>query len=53
MIHALQESIPPVKLAFGDVFPEAEVINFLDEGLFFDFDAHLTSKLRRRMSNLI
>ena len=32
MIHALAESIPPVKLAFMEEFPEAEVINLLDEG---------------------
>ena len=30
MIHALGESIPPVRLAFGDVFPKAQVINLLD-----------------------
>ena len=53
MIHALAESIPPVRLAFQDVFPEAEVINLLDEGLFIDFEDKLTPKLRRRMSELI
>ena len=53
MIHALAESIPPVRLAFQDVFPEAEVINLLDEGLFIDFKDKLTPKLRRRMSELI
>ena len=53
MIHALVESIPPVRLAFQDVFPEVEVINLLDEGLFIDFDDRLTPKLRRRMSELI
>ena len=53
MIHALAESIPPVRLAFGDVFPEAQVINLLDEGLFLDFGDHLTPKLRRRMNTLI
>ena len=39
MIHAIAESIPPVRLAFGEEFPEAEVINVLDEGLLIDFDA--------------
>jgi len=34
MIHALSESLPPVQLAFREVFPEAEVVNLLDEGLF-------------------
>jgi Asp/Glu/hydantoin racemase len=53
MIHAIAESIPPVKLAFSEEFPEAEVINVLDEGLLFDFDDHITPNLRRRMSNLI
>ena len=37
MIHALPEYIPPVKLAFQDIFPEAQVINLFDEGLFIDF----------------
>ena len=53
MIHAIAESIPPVRLAFGEVFPEAEVINVLDEGLLIDFKGHLTPQLRRRMSNII
>lgn len=53
MIHAIAESIPPVQLAFSEEFPEAEVINVLDETLLIDFDDHLTPKLRRRMSNLI
>ena len=53
MIHALAESIPPVRLAFAKEFPEAEVINVLDEGLLIDFDDEITPVLRRRMSNLI
>ena len=53
MIHALAESIQPVRLAFGEEFPEAEVINVLDEGLLIDFDDQLTPELRRRMSNII
>ena len=53
MIHALAESLPPVQLAFREVFPEAEVVNLLDEGLFLDFDDRLTPKLKRRMSQLI
>ena len=53
MIHAVAESIPPVKLAFDEIFPEAEVVNFLDEGLLLDFEEHLTPKLRRRMSQVI
>lgn len=53
MIHALAESIPPVRLAFRDEFPEAEVINLLDEGLLIDFPGSITPHLRRRMSGLI
>jgi Asp/Glu/hydantoin racemase len=53
MIHAIAESIPPVRLAFAEEFPEAEVVNVLDEGLLFDFDDVITPLLRRRMSNLI
>ena len=53
MIHAIAESIAPVNTAFGEVFPETEVVNLLDEGLFLDFDDHITPALRRRMSGLI
>ncbi|SVE04559.1 uncharacterized protein METZ01_LOCUS457413, partial [marine metagenome] len=53
MIHAIAESISPVRLAFAEQFPEAEVVNVLDEGLLFDFDDQITPHLRRRMSNLI
>ena len=53
MIHAIAESIPPVNTAFDEVFPETEVVNLLDEGLFLDFDDHITPALRRRMSGLI
>ena len=53
MIHAIPESIPPVRLAFDDEFPEAEIINVLDETLLIDFDDKLTPPLRQRMSNLI
>ena len=53
MIHAIAESIPPVRMAFEQVFPEAEVINLLDEGLLIDFDDKLTPKLIRRMSSLV
>ena len=53
IIHAIAESISPVRLAFGEEFPEAEVINVLDEGLLIDFDDQLTPNLRRRMSDLI
>jgi Asp/Glu/hydantoin racemase len=35
------------------VFPETQVVNLLDEGLFLDFDDHITPALRRRMSGLI
>jgi Asp/Glu/hydantoin racemase len=53
MIHAVAESMLPTKLAFQDVFPEAELVNLLDEGLFLDFGDQLTPSLRRRMTQLI
>ena len=53
MIDALAESIPPVRMAFQDEFPEAQVVNLLDEGLLTDFQGQLTPSLRRRMSDLI
>ena len=53
VIHALAESIPPVRTAFSEIFPETEVINLLDEGLLIDFDNTLTPKLLRRMGRLV
>lgn len=53
MIHAIAESIPPVRMAFDELFPEAQVVNVLDEGLLLDFGGQLTPKLRRRMTELI
>ena len=53
MIHALPESVPPTRSAFQEVFPEAELVNFLDEGLFIDFQDHLAAKLRRRMCQVV
>ena len=53
MIHAVAESIAPVRLAFADEFPDAEVVNLLDEGLLIDFPGAVTPALRRRMSHLI
>lgn len=53
MIHAVPESMLPTKLAFQEVFPEAELVNLLDEGLFLDFGDQLTPQLRRRMTQLI
>jgi Asp/Glu/hydantoin racemase len=43
----------PTKLAFQEVFPEAELVNLLDEGLFLDFGDQLTPSLRRRTTQLI
>ena len=45
MIHAVAESIPPVKLVFQDIFSEAEVINLFNEGMFIDFYEKLTRDL--------
>ncbi|HEX9869493.1 MAG TPA: hypothetical protein VGC99_13045, partial [Candidatus Tectomicrobia bacterium] len=53
MIHAVAESMQPTKLAFQEVFPEAQLVNLLDEGLFLDFGDQLTPALRRRMTQLI
>lgn len=53
MIHAIPESIPPVKIAFQDEFPEAELVNVLDDSLLADFPGQLNPKLRRRMCQLI
>jgi Asp/Glu/hydantoin racemase len=53
MIHAVAESMQPSRLAFQEVFPEAELVNVLDEGLFLDFGDQLTPSLRRRMTQLI
>lgn len=53
MIHALAESIRPAQLAFQETFPDAEVVNLLDEGLLLDFKDQLTPDLRRRMSQII
>jgi hypothetical protein len=33
MIHAVAESKPATKLAFQEVFPEAELVNLLDEAI--------------------
>jgi Asp/Glu/hydantoin racemase len=53
MIHAVAESMLPSKLAFQEVFPEAELVSLLDDGLFLDFGDQLTPPLRRRMTQLI
>ena len=53
MIHALEESVPPVKLAFTEEFPDAQLINLLDQGLFIDFQGVLTPTLQRRMTQFI
>jgi Asp/Glu/hydantoin racemase len=53
MIHAVAESMLPTKLAFQEVFPEAELVNLLDEGLFLDFGDQLTPRLHRRMTELV
>jgi Asp/Glu/hydantoin racemase len=40
-------------MAFQEEFPEAELVNVVDEVLFVDFDEEITPRLRRRMSQLI
>lgn len=53
MIHAIPESIPPVRAAFQQEYPEGELVNVLDDSLLTDFGDGLTPKLRRRMTQLI
>ena len=53
MIHALAGSIHPTKLAFRDEFPDAELVNVMDDSLLPDFGDSLTPNLRRGMSQLI
>ena len=53
IIHALPESIAPTKLAFNEIFPEAELITLFDEALFKDFKGELTPELNSRMIDLI
>ena len=53
MIHPRAESIRPARIAFEEIFPKAEVVNLLDEGLLLDFKDKLTPSLRRRMSPII
>lgn len=55
IIHAVQESIPPVRQAFSNLLPDAQVVNLLDEGLLIDFQSSggLNPDLRRRMCSLI
>jgi Asp/Glu/hydantoin racemase len=53
MIHAVAESLLPTKRAFDEVFPQAQLVNLLDEGLWLDFGAHLTPALRRRLTELV
>ena len=37
MIHPLAGSIHPTKLAFQDEFPNAELVNVMDDSLLTDF----------------
>ena len=53
IIHALPESIDPTKLAFNEIYPEAELITLFDEALFKDFSGELTPALNARMVELI
>jgi Asp/Glu/hydantoin racemase len=53
MIHAVAGSIRPAELAFRDEFPEAELVNLMDDSLLTDYGDSINSRLRRRMSQLI
>jgi Asp/Glu/hydantoin racemase len=53
MIHAVAGSIRPAELAFRDEFPDAELVNLMDDSLLTDYGDNINSRLRRRMSQLI
>ncbi|MDA0733850.1 MAG: aspartate/glutamate racemase family protein [Chloroflexi bacterium] len=53
MIHAVAGSIHPTQMAFRDEFPDAELVNVMDDSLLADYGDNITAKLRRRMSQLI
>jgi Asp/Glu/hydantoin racemase len=53
MIHAVAGSIHPAETAFRDEFPDAELVNVMDDSLLTDYGDSINSRLRRRMSQLI
>ena len=54
-IHALTASIDPIKAAFARIWPEAQVVNLLDQSLYADYGrwGRETKEIARRVSTLI
>ena len=54
LIHAVTVAIAPVQEAFGQLWPEAECVNILDDSLSLDRerDGVLTEAVARRISAL-
>jgi len=54
LIHALRESLQPIWTAFGELWPEAEYFNLLDDSLAVDRerDGELTAEIKRKFLTL-
>lgn len=54
LIHAVSVAVAPVKAAFGELWPEAECVNILDDSLSVDRerDQTLTAAMTRRIMGL-
>ena len=54
-IHALPGSVAPIESAFERLWPEAEVVNLLDESLYLDYArwGRETDEITRRVTGLI
>lgn len=54
LIHAVTVAIDPIRQAFDELWPEADIVNILDDGLSPDRarDADLTPAMRHRIIDL-
>jgi len=54
LIHALKHSIPPIEASFAKLWPEARLMNLLDDSLSADLarDGKLTEAMTERFLNL-
>ncbi len=54
VIHATRVAVSPIEAAFGIHWPEAEVVQFMDESLMRDLDetGHLTPAISERVESL-
>ncbi len=54
LIHALKHSPPPIEAAFAELWPEATLMNVLDDSLSADLarDGHLTEAMTQRFLTL-